>query len=143
MTGFLGSYLYQVDSKGRVTLPAAFRRGSESSSLVLVQAFSDALALFPEESWNTVEERFAELVQRNPEKRRDALRFTANAHSVSPDKQGRILVPDRLRAAIGLEEDVLIVGAINRIELWNPTRFAESDKQLDDETLRTIQTIFL
>ncbi len=143
MTGFLGSYLYQVDSKGRVTLPAAFRRGSESSSLVLIQAFSDALALYSEESWSTVEERFAQLVQRNPEKRRDALRFTANAHAVSPDKQGRILVPDRLRAAVGIEEDVLIVGAINRIEFWNPTQFAESEKQLDDETSNTFQTIFL
>ncbi|MEN8144611.1 MAG: division/cell wall cluster transcriptional repressor MraZ [Gemmatimonadota bacterium] len=143
MTGFLGSYLYQVDVKGRVTLPAAFRRGNESSSLVLVQAFSDALALYPEESWNTVEERFAQLVQRNPEMRRDALRFTANAHSVSPDKQGRILIPDRLRAAIGIEHDILIVGAINRIELWNPTQFAETGKQLDDEALNTIQTIFL
>ncbi|MEE9208738.1 MAG: division/cell wall cluster transcriptional repressor MraZ [Gemmatimonadota bacterium] len=143
MTGFLGSYLYQVDSKGRVTLPAAFRRGSDSLSLVLVQAFPDALALYPDENWRAVEERLEEFVQRNPERRRDALRFTANAYSVSPDKQGRILVPDRLRVVIGIEEEVLIVGALKRIELWNPDQFAQSDRQLDDEELSAIQTIFL
>ena len=143
MTGFLGSYLYQVDGKGRVTLPAAFRRGSESTSLVLIQAFSDALALYPEESWNTVEERLEHLVQRNPEKRRDVLRFTANAHSVSPDKQGRILVPDRLRSAVGIEEDVLIVGAISRIELWNPEQFSSSDQELNEDIRSTIQATFL
>ena len=51
MGGYLGSYLYQVDEKGRVTLPAAFRRDNEAQSFVLIQAQPDALTLYPDETW--------------------------------------------------------------------------------------------
>jgi MraZ protein len=52
------------------------------------------------------------------------LGLTANAVEVVPDKQGRILIPDRLRANAGIRDEAQVVGAIDKIEIWDPERFA-------------------
>jgi MraZ protein len=124
MVGYLGSYQHQIDEKGRLSLPAQFRRDNPEQALVLVKVFPDSLTLYPERTWAEVQERLREAMRRNPEVRPYALSVTANAVEVAPDKQGRILVPQRLQDAVGITGPTLIVGALDRIELWNPDRFA-------------------
>lgn len=124
MGGYLGSYLYQVDEKGRVTLPAAFRRDSETQSFVLIQVQPDALTLYPDETWADVQERLRSLARTAPRSRHRVLGLTANAVVVVPDKQGRILIPDRLRAGAGITDEAQVVGAIDKIEIWDPERFS-------------------
>jgi MraZ protein len=126
LSGFLGSFVHQVDEKGRLSLPASFRRGVAESPLVVVQAHETALTLYPEASWKEVEARLLELLRRQPESRGYVLGITANAVEVAPDKQGRILVPQRLMQAIGMTDSALIVGLIDRIEVWDPERFASA-----------------
>ena len=133
MGGYLGSYLYQVDDKGRVTLPAAFRRGGESQSFVLIQAQPDALSLFPADAWDQVQERLRTLARSAPRSRHQMLGLTANAIEVVPDKQGRILIPDRLRAAVGITDEAQMIGAIDKIEIWNPTRFSKALGKAGDD----------
>lgn len=123
MSGLLGSYLHQIDGKGRVSLPAAFRRDAAERPMVLVQVHADALTLYPAEAWDEVEERLREVMRLQPTSRAWVLGVTANATEVVPDKQGRILVPQRLMAAAGLEGSALLVGVIDRVEIWSPTRF--------------------
>lgn len=120
---FLGSYVYQLDGKGRVSLPAAFRREAPEQRFVLLQAYAPALALYPEGEWAGVEERLKELVRHQPEARLYVLGVMASAVEVSPDGQGRILIPSRLREQAELDGEALLVGAIDRIEIWNPERF--------------------
>ena len=123
MSGLLGSYLHQIDEKGRVSLPAAFRREGGDRPMVLVQVHADALTLYPAEAWVEVEARLREVMRLQPGSRSWVLGVTANATEVVPDKQGRILVPQRLMAAAGLDGAALLVGVIDRIELWSPDRF--------------------
>ncbi|MDQ3389304.1 MAG: cell division/cell wall cluster transcriptional repressor MraZ [Gemmatimonadota bacterium] len=126
MRGYLGSYLHQIDEKGRLSLPAPFRQAASEPPFVLVHVFPDALTIYPVSAWGTVEERLRELLRLHPESRPYVLGVTANAVEVSLDKQGRILVPARLQDAVGLSGPTLVVGAIDRIELWNPDRFRAS-----------------
>ena len=63
-----------------------------------------------------VEQRLVELLRRQPESRHYVLGITANAVEVVPDKQGRILVPQRLLQGVGVTESALLVGVIDRIE---------------------------
>jgi MraZ protein len=126
MRGFLGSYLHQIDEKGRLNLPASFRRESPDRPMVLVHVFDSALTLYPEPAWAEVEGRLRELLRLQPQARPYVLSVTANAVEVAPDRQGRILVPQRLQEVVGLQGPVLVVGAIDRIELWNPGRFQAS-----------------
>lgn len=130
MSGYLGSYLHQIDSKGRLSLPASFRRESQDECFVLVQVHETALSLYPEPAWVEVETRLRELLRLQPDARPYVLGVTANAVETSLDRQGRILVPQRLLGRVGIEGEALVVGVIDRIELWNPERFhAETSTQ--------------
>ncbi len=122
-TKFLGSFVYKLDGKGRVSLPAAFRREAPDQAFVLVQAYPPALALYPESAWEEVEDRLRELLRHQPESRMYVLSVMSNAEEVTPDSQGRILIPARLQAAAGLAGEVLLVGSIDKVELWNPDQF--------------------
>lgn len=126
---FLGSYEYQLDDKGRVSLPAAFRREAPDQRFVLVQPYPPALALYPEVAWSEVEDRLRDLVQHQPEARVYVLSVMANAVEVVPDAQGRILIPGRLKDAAELDGQALLVGAIDKVEIWNPGRFESAVRE--------------
>lgn len=142
MSGFLGSYLHQIDDKGRLNLPAPFRRDHPDRPLVLVHVFENALTLYPEPAWAEVESRLRELLRLQPQARSYVLSVTANAVEVVPDKQGRILVPQRLQEAVGIRGAALVVGAIDRIELWDPERFQAALPARSDDFDRFNHQIF-
>lgn len=142
MSGFLGSFQHQIDDKGRLSLPAPFRRGVGEQPLVLVQVFPDALTLYPEAAWADVEVRLREAMRLQPQARPWVLRVTASALEVVPDKQGRILVPQRMQEAVGIAGPTLVVGAIDRIELWNPERFADTTAGAAPDAERLVHQIF-
>lgn len=142
MSGFLGSYLHQIDDKGRLNLPAPFRRDHPDRPLVLVHVFENALTLYPEPAWAEVESRLRELLRLQPQARSYVLSVTANAVEVVPDKQGRILVPQRLQEAVGIRGATLVVGAIDRIELWDPERFQAALRARSDDFDRFNHQIF-
>jgi MraZ protein len=126
MSGLLGSFRHQIDDKGRISLPASFRRDAPDQPFVLVQAHADALTLYPSATWSEVEGRLRDLLRLQPGARPYVLGITANAVEVAPDKQGRILIPQRLLTAAGLQDSALLVGAIDRVEVWSPERFDET-----------------
>lgn len=120
---FLGSFVHQLDDKGRVSLPAPFRKEAADLRFVLIQAYPPALSLYPQSSWAEVEQRLKEIVRHQPESRLWVLSVMANAVELTADSQGRILIPTRLQEAAGLDGQVQMIGAIDRIELWNPADF--------------------
>lgn len=126
MSGFLGRYDFQLDAKGRVSLPAALRRGMDGGPLILVQWQQTHLDLFPAEAWETVQRNLMEFRKAQPDGWAYFRRITSSAVEVVPDKQHRILVPSALQEGAGLEGPVALIGALDRIELWNPDRFKRS-----------------
>ena len=126
---FLGSYVHQLDEKGRLSLPAQFRREGGEQRFILIAPYPPSLALYPEVEWMGVEERLQDMM-RDPAGRKWVLRVMSNATEVVPDSQGRILIPQSLREAAGLEGQAMLVGAINKVEIWNPVTF-EAETQVD------------
>ena len=143
LTGFLGSYRHQLDDKGRLALPAAFRRNAGDGGFVLLNGHDTSLFLYPARSWADVEKRLGELLQRQPGSRKSILALTANAMEVEPDKQGRILIPERLQKAARLEGEALIVGMLEKIEIWNPELFADTTAETNPEIERYLRQIFV
>ena len=125
MSGFLGRHEYQIDGKGRVSFPSPFRRVVSGGPLVLLQWQPTHLDLFPPETWAEIQKNL--LAHRKARKDGGAYirRVTASAVEVEPDAHGRIRVPPWLRERVGLEEAALFIGALDRIEVWNPARFEE------------------
>lgn len=142
MATFLGSYTYTLDDKGRVSLPAPFRRDAQDQRFVLLQVDEPSLALYPEGAWREVEDRLRNLLRNDPDARRWVMRVLASAVEVSLDSQGRILVPSRLQEAAGLDGQVLMVGMIDRVDLWNPAEFEGAVEGKEEEFERYAPQIF-
>jgi MraZ protein len=114
-----------MDPKGRVSLPSAFRREAEGDRFVLLQWEPRYLTLFPEEKWREVQGNLLEFRRSDPAAWNNVRMMIANAVEVSPDKQGRILVPVILKEAAGLSGAVLLSGNLDRVELWDPDTYRE------------------
>jgi MraZ protein len=130
VAGFVGRYEHSLDTKGRVILPAKFRPQFERGGY-LTQHSEGCVAL-----WTLGEfERRMELMQERaassrPE-RNHARLWASNSAEVEIDRQGRMPIPTHLRAFAGLDSEVLVHGAIDRVELWSPA--AWTDRVLPEE----------
>lgn len=127
MPGLLGRHDFQIDAKGRVSFPAAFRRSVSGNPMVLLQWQKTHLHLFPDETWAGIEKNLLDHRKARKDGGAYLRRITANAVEVEPDSAGRIRIPAWHRVRAGLDGEVVFVGAVDRIELWNPARF---EKQL-------------
>lgn len=120
---FFGRYEHSLDPKGRIILPAKFRTHFESGGY-LTQYWEGCLALWApaefEKQMTTME-----VAQELGRSERNLARVWASGtQEAEVDKQGRLFIAQPLRTFAGLDTGVLVNGALNRIELWNPERWA-------------------
>jgi MraZ protein len=131
---FLGSYLHNLDSKGRLTLPAKFR-AELAKGVVVTLGVDGCLWVFPMEKWEEVERKMNDLPLTNKSSRIFARFVYANASECEPDKQGRILLPGILRERAALDGETVVVGGPGRLEIWSRERWeritAEAEKNAD------------
>ncbi len=137
MARFFGRYEHSLDAKGRLILPSKYRPAFESGGYL--SQFNDrCLALWTPEDF----EKQMELMEANQEKGKDernlARIWAAGSQEIEVDKQGRMAIPAYLRDYARLTGEVLVNGAITRLELWNPQLWSEkvapAEEQLTDET---------
>ena len=124
MTAFVGTYEHSLDSKGRVILPAKFRADFERGGY-LAEHREGCLALWTPGEFQRQLQAMQEGAAQDQTARNRARIWAASSHEVEIDRQGRMAIPLRLRDFASLEGDVLVNGAIDRIELWNPARWEE------------------
>ena len=130
---FMGQYEHSIDTKGRIIIPAKFR-DNLGESFVVTRGLDGCLFLYPDAEW----QRFVEKLQSLPSNqntRRMQRQFLSKALEVALDKQGRILIPSLLREIADLEKEVVFVGMMNRVEVWDKHKLAEQDMQEDEEAL--------
>ena len=119
----VGLYEHQMDEKGRVSLPSAFRREADGDRFVLLQWQAPYLTLFPLAKWEEVQQRLLEYRRTNPDGWNEVRLILSRTVEVSPDKQGRILIPQALQQGAGLSGSVILSGNMDRVELWDPDTF--------------------
>ena len=118
---FYGEYEHNLDSKGRVIIPAKFReifRERYVEKFYITRGLDQCLFVFTEEVWNAQEKKFREMPFTNSEARKFNRLYFSGASEVVCDKQGRILVPEYLKSYGAIETQVMIVGVSDRIEIW-------------------------
>jgi MraZ protein len=138
---FLGTHTPKLDDKGRLILPARFR-DELAEGLVIAKFQEHCLAIWPisvfVEMTKTV--RSASSSQQGV---RDYQRMLASgASNETPDKQGRITVPPDLRAYAGLDKDCVVVGAIDRVEVWNPAAWEQYSAEKEPAFADLNQALF-
>jgi len=121
--GFVGRYEHSLDTKGRVILPAKFR-GSFERGGFLTQHPEGCLALWTLGEFERQMEAMLQRAGTGQRGRNQARVWASNSAEVEIDRQGRMQIPSHLRDFAGLEAEVLVHGAIDRVELWNPADWA-------------------
>ncbi|WP_203335240.1 division/cell wall cluster transcriptional repressor MraZ [Nocardioides limicola] len=116
---FFGTHTPKLDDKGRLFLPAKFRE-ELAEGLVVTRGQERCLTVWSMTDFSRLTDRLREAPVTN-KGTRDYVRmlFAAASHEV-PDKQGRINIPPPLREYASLSKDVMVIGAMNRIEIWDP-----------------------
>lgn len=124
---FMGQYEHAIDDKKRLFIPTKMRAHlGKTRDLILTCGFEECLFLYPVTEWKriTAKLRDTSVAQGNPKDYRAFVRmFLSAAEQVSVDMQGRILIPQMHAEYASLDTDVVIIGMIERIELWSKQRW--------------------
>lgn len=133
---FMGEYNHTIDAKGRLIVPAKFRE-ELGEAFVITNGNDGCLNIYTEEAWETFLGKL-KLLPNNRDTRSIVRKFVSQANRVEVDKQGRILIPTVLRDYAELDKDVVLAGAIDKIEVWDKSKWdAETDADdIDDITER-------
>jgi MraZ protein len=128
MIGFLGEYEATLDSKGRFLLPSGFKKqlpeGGEAS-FVINRGFEKCLSLYPIKSWEPIFTEISNLNDFDPKVREFRRYFLNGATLMELDSAGRLLLPQNLAAHAGLEKDIVLVAAVNKIEIWDKIKYQQ------------------
>ena len=131
----IGQYEHSIDAKGRVIMPVKLKKylGDE---FIITRGLDDCLFVFAEQEWSSFEEKIRSLPL---SKARDVQRyFFSGAALVSVDKQGRILIPQALRSAAYLDKEAVIIGAYNRVEIWDKAKWERAQQNLVSDSIAQV-----
>ena len=130
-----GKYKHSVDPKGRLFVPSKLREELGEAFYVTL-GLDHCLSVYTESGWQAILDKYNAL----PISQARKMRFLfANAAKCEPDAQGRIVLPQKLRAYAHLEKDVVVIGVSNRAEIWNAEKWAEIEaEELNPENLAAV-----
>ncbi len=140
MASLMGTFYHNIDAKGRVNFPTKLREGLGVTFYVTKGIDGHCLTVYSEEAWAHLSEKIAAI----PEAKGSSLKrwLFSGAASLTPDKQGRVMIPSDLRAFAELEKDVVIIGADDKAEIWDKSRWDALNDTFDmNQMMQTLDEI--
>lgn len=137
MIGFLGEYEATLDSKGRFLLPVGFKKQlkeEDPTQFVVSRGFEKCLTLYPIKNWEPIFSELSKLNDFDPKVREFRRYFLNGATTVELDSAGRLLVPPNLKEHAGLEKDIVLVAAMNKIEIWDKNKYQQFFESFSPES---------
>jgi MraZ protein len=131
MSSFKGRFTYSVDNKGRLALPAKLRKSvstTANGSFIILRGFERCLYIYPQDEWNKLEESIRGLTFSDAQNRFFSRTLLGWATDCQLDSQQRIMLSQEHMEYAGIRNEVLILGVLERIELWDPTIYLEYEK---------------
>jgi MraZ protein len=144
MSSFKGSYEYSVDSKGRMNIPSRLRKyvsPEANDTFIITRGYEQCLFVYPLDEWGKLEESIRLLQSTNPLHRFFTRTLLQHAIESQLDGQSRIIIPKELLQLAGIENEVLILGVLERIEVWNPQTYREYQKKQPESYENIAQTV--
>ena len=136
MASMIGTYYHNIDVKGRMNFPTKLRECLGTPFFITKGSDQVCLTVYAQEEWD----RLAAKVAAMPESKGGIIKrwIFSGAAEVTPDKQGRILIPQNLRQFAGLEKDVVVIGANNKAEIWEKSRWEALNDAMNREELLSV-----
>lgn len=128
---FLGRYQHTIDDKGRLIVPARFRELLSNGAFV-TQGFDGNLMVLTTESFDLISQKIRTTSITDPHARLLKRFLYSSGEQVEVDRAGRILIPQFLRQAAGLDGDVIIVGVGEHFEIWSSDQWQEQARQIEE-----------
>ena len=128
MNGFLGEYEATLDPKGRFLLPAALNKQiaeEGNDPFIINRGFEKCLSLYPSKNWEPIFNEVSKLNDFDPKVRSFRRYFLNGATMMELDSAGRLLIPQNLKEYAGLEKDIVLVTAVNKIEIWDKVKYQQ------------------
>ena len=129
---FIGEYHYSLDSKGRVNIPAKFRQSlskDNKNTFIATRGQDPCIWVYPLTEWRKIELELRNLSSVSGIHRTFVRQIARSATPSTCDKQGRIMINPSLISYAGIEKEALIIGMINKIEIWNIDILKKVDKE--------------
>jgi MraZ protein len=120
---FIGEYTFSIDSKGRINIPSKFRQSlsiENDSTFVISRGLDLCIYAYPLTTWQGIEQNLKSLSSLSKTNRSFIRNTVRHATPTKYDKQGRIPLSQSLIDFANLEKEVLIIGVVNKLEIWNP-----------------------
>lgn len=130
---FIGEYNHSLDDKGRLAVPKKFRTALAKGAVV-TRGLDNCLFLYTKNEWAKLAEKLASLPFAQANTRAFARLMLAGAMDVELDGQGRMIIPEYLRAFGELKKDVVVAGLYNRLEIWDAAKWATYTKRTEAES---------
>ena len=130
---FIGEYNHNLDTKGRMAVPAKFRNMLKKGAVV-TKGIDNCLFLYPKEKWQEMAQKFAELPISQSKARAFARHMLAGAVEVEFDNQGRITIPEYLRNFAGLKKKTIVAGLYDRLEIWDEDTWNKYKKGAEENS---------
>ena len=130
---FIGEYTYSLDSKGRVNIPSKFRQTlstDNQNTFVITRGLDSCIWVYPLVQWKEIEENLRKLSSLSSIHRAFVRNTARYATPSTYDKQGRINLTPSLINFASLKKDVLIIGMVNKMEIWDPLQLEKADKKI-------------
>jgi MraZ protein len=127
VTELLGTHSYQLDPKGRVSLPARFREAF-ADGVWLTIGQDGCLYVFPRAEWQRRSDEVAASPLSDADGRAYSRLFFGASDEAKLDSQGRVTIPQRLRDAVGIKKDVVVLGVRDRMEIWDRRSYARYER---------------
>ncbi len=137
---FTGSVEHSLDDKGRLVVPARFRERLGAGFFLSIAEPDPCLALYPASTWAEFCAKLEAAQVKDARYRAFVRHLFANTEELSCDSQGRMLVPQALRAYASIDKDVVSVGSLTRIELWARDRYEAQARTASASDLGDVRT---
>lgn len=116
---FRGATTANLDSKGRLAIPTRYREELADGLVCTIDLYQPCLLLYPLKEWEVIEQKLATLSSINPVERRIQRLLLGHANECQMDNAGRILLASTLRQHAKLDKTIMLVGQLNKFELWS------------------------
>ncbi|MBI2703753.1 MAG: division/cell wall cluster transcriptional repressor MraZ [Actinobacteria bacterium] len=136
---FVGRFEHSLDDKGRLVLPSSYRQ--QFAERGFLTQYQRCLGLWTADGFDDVTERLREKFREGSAPNSALRAFASNAVEVKVDKQGRISIPEWLRKKSDLERDAVIIGVLDRVEIWSADRWQQEADGADAELLRAVDEL--
>ena len=139
----IGEYEHSIDTKGRLIMPSKLKEDI-GEKFVVTKGLDGCLFVYSQTEWKIFEDKLRAFPLTNKDARALIRFFLAGAMECEIDKQGRFLIPSNLREFAGLEKEVVVIGVLNKIEIWSKDKwlqYSEEENNSADEIAEKMSSL--